>query len=174
MEILKNKKGGFEDIFFLIVVLFAVIIFLLILSKTWTEIKTPLNEGISASMPSNGINITKTLNQVSSSNILFDRLVPFLLIGLLGFLLVGASAYLNHPILAFVGLIILAVAVLLGVVYSNVYHQIASSDEFSSTTAEHPIGDKFMQYLPIWILIAFVGIVVSTIWLKSSGGTSNI
>jgi hypothetical protein len=173
-KLIKKKKSGFEDMFFIIVVLFAVSIFIIILSKSWGEIKTPLDEGLSASMPANGVNISTTLDQVSSTNTLFDKMIPFLLIGLFGFVLIGASAYLQHPILAFVGIIIVGVAILLGIIYANVYHQISSADEFSSTTAEHPIGDIFMKYLPIWILVAFAGIVTVTIWLRSGGGTTAI
>ena len=172
---LKVKKSGFEDIFFIIVVLFAVTIFLLVLSKSWGEIKTPLDEGLSESMPAgSGFNITENLNKVTSTTVLFDKLIPFLLIGLLGFVLIGASAYLQHPILAFVGIIVLGVAILLGVVYANVYHQLSASDEFAVTTASFPISDIFMKYLPIWIVIAFIGIVSATIWLRSTGGGSTI
>ena len=172
---IKTKKSGFEDMFFIIVVLFAVSIFLIILSKIWTDIKTPLNQGITSAMPENpGMNISETLDQVSSTNIMFDKMIPFLLIGLLGFVLIGASAYLSHPILAFVGIIVLGVAILLAVVYANVYHQLSSSDEFSSTTAQHPIADKFMEYLPIWLLLAFIGVIITTIWLRSNGGTTSI
>ena len=170
MAILK-KKSGFEDMFFVIVVLFVVIIFLLILAKSWGEIRNPLNEGLTNSMPANSpVNVTTTLDQVGSSTILIGKLMPMLLIGLIGFVLLGASVYMRHPIMMVVAVILISVAILLAVIYANVYHSIASSDSFSSTTSDFAIPDKIMEFLPSIILVIFVGAVSVTLWLKSQGG----
>jgi hypothetical protein len=173
--LIKTKKSGFEDVFFIIVVLFALIIFLLIMYKAWGEIKSPLDEGLTNSMPSDTpVNISITLNKVSSTSNTFDRLIPFLLIGLIGMVMIGAGAIIKHPIMLFAGLIILGVAILLAGVYSNVYHQLSQSDEFADTTAGFGISDIFMQYLPVWILLTIVGAIIVIIYTKTSGGTSNL
>lgn len=170
MAILK-KKSGFEDMFFVIVVLFVIAIFLLILAKSWGEIKNPLNEGLSNSMPSDSsVNVTTTLNQVGSSTILFGKLLPMIIIGLIGFVMLGASVYLRHPIMMVVAFILISIAILLAVIYSNVYHSIASSDSFSSTSSDFRIPDKIMEFLPSILLVIFVGAVSLVLWIKGQGG----
>lgn len=167
----KIKKSGFEDAFFVIAVIFTVVIFVLVLAKAWGSISPALNEGILSSMPSDtSVNVTTTLNKITSTTNLFDKMLPFLLIGLFGFVLIGASFYMNHPIMIFVGIIILGVAITLAVIYANVYHQISSSDEFSSTNADFSIQEAFMKYLPYLIIIMFIGITAAIIW--SRGGAS--
>jgi len=169
------KKSGFEDMFFVIVVLFAVIIFILVLAKVWGDIKTPLNDGLIGVMPDDtSVNITKTLDEVTSTTNLFDKLLPFLLIGLFGFVMIGASIYTQHPILIFVGIIIIAVAILLGAIYSNIYHQIAETDEFASTTADFSISDKYMEYLPFFLFLMAIGIGAMVMYLRKSGGAAGL
>ncbi len=168
---LRVKKGGFEDSFFVIAVLFAVVIFTIILAKTWGDVKIPLDEGLQSAMPDNSpVNITITLDQVSGMTVLFDKLLPFLLIGLFGFVLIGASIYTQHNIMLFVGIVIMAVAVLLGGIYSNIYHQIAETDEFASTVDDFGISDKYMEFLPYILFIMFVGIGALILWMRKGGG----
>ena len=169
---IKTKKSGFEDSFFVMIVLMGVILFILILSKVWSEMRTPLDEGLTGALPDgSGVNITQTFDKISSTTTLFDKLIPFLLIGLFGFILIGAAVYMQHPIMIFVGIIILAVAILLGAIYSNVYHQIAETDEFADTTAKFPISNNVMQFLPYIIFIMFIGILAAVIWSRKTGGS---
>ena len=170
-----KKSQGFEAWFFVIVILLAVGLFLLILNKVVVEIKTPLDEGLQSAMPDNpSVNITKTLDQTSGAGLMFDKLLPFLIIGLFGFILIMAGAIIKHPIMIFVGIIILGVVITLAVVYSNIYNDISSTSEFASTKALMPIQDKFMQYLPIIVFIMAIGITAAIIWSRKSGGYSGI
>ena len=167
------KKSGFEDTIFFIAVIFAAVITILILNYTWNQIKNPLDTGISASIPNNSaINITNTLNKVTTTASMFDKLLPFLIIGLFAFVFIGAAAYMNHPIMIFVGLIVLSVTILLASIYANVYHQISSSDEMSSTNSSLPITELFMKYLPYILIILFIVITAAVIW--SRGGSSTL
>ena len=151
---IKTKKSGFEDSFFVMIVLMGVILFILILAKVWDEMKDPLDDGLTGALPADsGVNVTQTFDKISSTTRLFDVLMPFLLIGLFAFILIGASVYMQHPLMIFVGIIILAVAILLGAIYSNIYHSISETDEFSATTDDFPISDKIMEFLPYIIFI---------------------
>ena len=175
MAILKPiRKSGFEDAFFVMVVIFAIAIFVLILVKVWSEVNEPLAEGINGALnTTSDVNVTKTFNTITATTSLLGTLLPFILIGLFAFVFIGTSIYMKSPIMIVVGLVVLAVAILLGVIYSNIYHQISASDEFTSTNDVLPIQELFMQYLPFIILILFVGITVAIIFLRSqTGGTS--
>ena len=170
---IKLKKSGFEDAFFFIAVLFAISIIVIILFYAWGQMKDPLADSIQSSLPANsGVNVTDNFKIVTSTIGLFDKLLPFLMIGLFAFVLIGASLYMNHPIMAFVGIIILGVAVLLGVIYSNVYHQISGSAVLAETNSHFGIMEIFMQYLPYIIVIMFIAITAAIIWSRQGGAGS--
>jgi len=167
------KKSAFEDSFFLIIIIFALCIFILVLLTMWNNIKNPINEGINSSMPGDSnINISDTLNKTSETLIMFDRLIPFILIGLFAFCLIGASLYFNHPIMLIVGIIILAVAVMLSIIYSNIYHQISSSDSLSNANSSLQIGELFMKYLPFIVVILIIGVIALIIFSRQGGSNT--
>lgn len=170
-SLLKKSQGGFISWFFVIVILLGVAVFFLVLNKAYGEIKTPLDEGLSSSMPTDSsVNVSTILNQTSSSTLLIDKLLPFLIIGLIAFVMIVAGSIMKHPIMIIVGIIVLGVVILLAVIYSNLYQSISESDSFASTSAQLPIQSKFLQYLPIIVIIAAVGIVVSILW-RNQGST---
>lgn len=165
-----KRKSGFEDAFFVMAVLFTIAIFVLILNKVWTEVKDPLEEGITGALPASDVNVSKTFDTVSSTTSLLSVLMPFILIGLFAFVFIGTSIYMKSPVMIVVGIIILAVAILLGSIYSNIYHQISASDEFTDTNDLLPLSELFMQYLPFIILILFVAITIAIIFLRGQAG----
>lgn len=165
-----KKAQGFEAWFFVIVVMLAFALFFVILNKVWGDIKDPLDEGLSDAMPIDGINISNTLNQVTGAGLQFDKLIPLILIGLFGFIMISAGAIIRHPIMIFVGVIILGVVILISVVFSNLYNEISSTDEFSDTKANMPIQDLFMHYLPIIVVVMAVVIFIAVLLSRSQGG----
>lgn len=162
------RKQGLEDIFFVIIILIAVALFTVILGKVWSDIRTPLETGLDSALPEDtgGFNLTQTLDQTTGSTRLFDKLLPFIIIGLIGFIMITASIIFQHPIMLFVGIIVLAVAVILAGVYSNVYEAITDTAEFSSTSSEFGITSLFMQHLPKIAIILFV-IIGAVLWGRS-------
>ena len=169
------RKSGFEDMFFVLVIIFTVVIFILVLAMAWGRVSPKLNEGLQSAMPDDSsVNITTIINQTTDTTTLFDKLLPFLLIGIFGFVMIGAAMYANHPILIFIGIIIVAVAILLGVIYSNVYHQIADDSQFRPTTDKFPISDKYMEYLPWFLFLMAIAIGGMVMWLRKGGGTASL
>lgn len=172
MESIRIRKQGFEDSFFIIAVVFAFCIFILIMAYAFREIKDPLDTGITGALPNNsGINITNTLNTVDATLVLTGNLLPFILIGLFAFILIGAALYMNNPLMIVVGLIVLGVAILLAVIYSNVYHQISSTEELSEVNADFKISELIMKYLPHIIFVMTLGVIASIIWFKQGGSS---
>ena len=171
---LVKKSQGFEAWFFVIVVLLAFGLFFVILNNTWSDISEPLAEGLESAMPDNGVNVTNTLGQVTSAGLQFDKLIPFIVIGLFGFLLISAGAIIRHPIMIFGGIVILGVVILVAVVFSNVYNNITESEAFSDTKADLPIQDLFMKYLPVIVILMAIVIVGAILWSRSSGGAGGL
>ena len=168
--ILKVKKSqGFEAWFVVIAVLLAVGLFLIIMNKAVDEIKDPLTDGLHGSVNDSDFNVTKVMDQTSGAGYVFDKLLPFLIIGLFAFVMILAGSIMKHPVMIFVGIIIIGVVILLAVVYSNVYNNITSTDEFSNQKAAMPIQDKFMRYLPYIVFIMAIGIGAAIIFTKKGG-----
>lgn len=165
-----KKAQGFEAWFFVIIVLLAFSLFFVILNKVWGDVKEPLDDGLSGAMPSDGVNISTTLNQVSGAGLQFDKLLPLLIIGLFGFIMISAGAIIRHPIMIFVGIIILGVVILISVVFSNIYNDITSSDEFSDTKSDMPVQDLFLHYLPIIVSVMAVVIFIAVLLSRAGGG----
>jgi len=168
-----KKSQGFEAWFLVIVILLAFGLFFLVLNKAWNSVKPELETGLTSSLEghdSSNANITKVLNQTTSTNRLYDKLIPFIIIGLFAFVMIAAGAIIRHPIMIFVGIIILGVVITLAIIYSNIYSEITTSSAFSSEKADLPIQDKFMQYLPLIVFLMAIGITIAIIWSRNSGG----
>lgn len=171
---IKPKKGGVEDVFFVAIFIVAFALFFIILGKAYGSVKPELDAGLQSAMPSDStVNVTITLDQTSSTVNFFDKMLPFLLLGLFAFVMIGGSLYFQHPIMLVVGIILLGVALLLGVVYANVYNEIASTDEFGSVRSDFDITDKFLQYLPFIVFIVFIVIAIF-LWIRRGGGSAQI
>ncbi len=174
---LLNKKGqsagGFLAWFFVIIVLFAAALFFLIINKVWGEVSPPLNEALNKSVPAGDQEkINKVISDTSGGISSFDKLMPFLLIGLMAFVMIIAGTIIDSPVMLFVGVIIMAVVIIIGVVYANVYNEISTSAQFTSTNDQLTIQNKFMQYLPIIGFLMAIGIGIAIMVRRSqvSGG----
>ena len=77
---------------------------------------------------------------------------------------------MKHPIMIFVGIIVLGVIILLAVVFSNVYTGISESDGFTDTDAKLGLQGKFMDYLPTIVVLLALGVFAAILYGKSQGG----
>jgi hypothetical protein len=172
-KLISSKKAqGFEAWFFVIVALLAIALFLLVMNMTWSKVKPVLEDGLNGAMPEgSGGNVSTVLDQTSSSGLLFDKLIPFLIIGLFAFILIMAGTIIKHPIMIFVGIIILGIVILVAVIYSNIYNNISETTEFEDTKTNMPIQDKFMRYLPVIVFIMAIGIIAGIVYSRSGGSS---
>jgi hypothetical protein len=167
----KNSFEDFTSLFFALAVIFGAAIFFIILSFAYGEMKPKLKEGLSnAATPETAINSTKLLDDTSSSILTFNVLFPLLLVGVVGFVMVTALFGQSHPVFLFIGLIVLGVAIILAVVYSNVYEELTGKSQFTSADSDFNIMGLFLDNLPIIILILFVVIGV-ILYVKQGGST---
>jgi len=165
------RKSGFEDMFFVMVMIIAFAFFFIFLNKMSGSIKEPLATGLSSAMPADSpVNVTNTMEQTDSSTTTYNKLFPFLLIGLFGFVFITGGFIMQHPIMLVVGIILLGVGVILAVVYANVYNQITNTSEMTSTTAKFPIQNAFLKYLPFVVVLLIVIIAFALLLRKSGGG----
>ncbi len=172
--LIKNKKGNaFVAWFFVIVVILSFSVFMLIMNKVTPEIVNPLAEELEENMPDDSpFNTTEVLGKVVNTQRNLSNMLPFLIIGLFAFVLIGAGSLMKHPIMIFIGIVILAVCILIAAIFSNVYEQISDTPQFEATKDELLLQNKFMDYLPQIISIMAIGIFIAVLYGKSQGGTS--
>jgi len=170
---IKQKKAqtDFISLFFVLVVLFGVAIFTIILYNAYNDnIKDNLNDALTSSTPVDAnANVTKILSQTSGGINMLNPLFPLLLVGLFGFGIATALMGKSHPAFFFVGIIILAVAIILAVVFPNVYESITDTDNFSDTTSEFGIMSFVMNNLPLVIFILFSAISIILYGFRGNG-----
>jgi len=156
----------------IIVILFTVSIFLLVSNFAFDKIKNPLAEGLNGSVSTQNDSdlINNALSQTGGGLAFFDGLIPFLLIGIFGFVMLSTGAVFRSPIMIFVGVIILGVLVTLAVVYSNVYGNLIDS-ELGDSGDNVTIASMFMQYLPVIVIIGIILLVI-VIAFKPDGGSA--
>jgi len=178
MELRLKKKGqtDFISLFFVLVVLFGVAIFAVILYNAYDEnIKDNLNDALTSSTPVDAnANVTRILEDTSGGISMLNPLFPLLLVGLFGFGLVMALMGRSHPAFLFIGFIILAVAIILAVIFSNTYESITTSPNFSTAAGEFSVLTLVMDNLPLTIFILFVAIAAIMYGLREgtpTGGT---
>lgn len=166
----KSKKAqGFLEMIIVVVFLLAVALFILVLNKVWGDVRPEFETGINNALPGDSsVNASQILADTTSATTSFDRLLPFIIIGLFAFVIISAGAYLQHPVMIFVGIIMFGVIITIAVIYSNTYQDIAESSQFSSTNSDLPIQSKFMQYLPI-IAFIIVGAVILSLVVSGRG-----
>ena len=171
---MKQKKAqtDFISLFFVLAVLFGVSIFAIILYNAYDDnIRDNLNDALTSSTPVDAnANVTKILGQTSGGIRMLNPLFPLLLVGLFGFGLIMALMGRSHPAFFFVGLVILAVAVILAVVFSNVYEGITSTENFSESASEFGVVSFIMGNLPLVIFILFVLISAVLYGMRGQGG----
>ena len=177
MEIKKDISEFASIIFTLLGVLFGLMIMAFIFAQLGPGKAglTIADEGYNQSIQIQNNSLVAMENYSEQSKTQFTTIgiviTLAVLLGLFGFIMIGASIYTSHPIMLFIGIIILAVTILLGVVYSNIYHQIAESPEFKPATDQFPISDKYMEYLPIVLFVMFIAIGAAILFALKGGGT---
>jgi len=166
-----KKSQGFIEMLLVVVFLLAVGLFILILNNSVDKIKDPFDTAISSALPDDTtFNVTKTMNQTTGATRSFDKLLPFLIIGLFAFLMISAGAYMQHPIMIFVGIIMFGIVILVAVIYSNVYQDIAESSAFTDANDNLPVQSKFMQWLPVIGTLMVAGVILALIWSRRGYG----
>lgn len=153
----KRNSANFGDMFLVMVIIFAVALFIVILSFAFSQIEPKLNEGLTSSIPAEaGSNVTKILDKTATSLTRINTLFPFLIAGLFGFVLISALFLRSHPAFFFIALMILASALIIGAVFSNVFQDVMETDTFADTAEDFGIMELFLKNLPLIILLFFV------------------
>jgi len=171
--ILKNNKAeiGMEQIFFIMAFLFSVALFIVILFYSWGKISTPLETALNSAIPSEetSFNVTTMSGNVETGVTMFNLMFPLLIVGLIVMSLIMAYLSKSHPVFLFFSILLLVIAILLGVVFSNVFQQITETSDFASSAENFKVTQLFMKNFPVIIAIIMVMTIVILFSLGRSG-----
>jgi hypothetical protein len=165
----KKSFVDFIGLFFALVLIFGVAIFAFILYNTYQQnVKDGLNTALTHSTPVDAnANVTKILEQTGDGIGMLNPLFPLLLVGIVGYIMLLAFMSRSHPAFLFIGLVVLAVAIIAAVTFSNVFESISAKPQFAQTASEFGVINVIMDNLPIVILILFIAIAMVLYALRS-------
>ncbi len=153
----KNKRGDFQSIVVMIIIIFALAIGSIIFSKVFLDITAELK---TRSEFSN--NTIDSIEVVEERTIpLLDFLVFFSLVSLMIGLIISSIYVDVHPAIVIVFIVALIVAIFLGGQISNIYSEITSEAQLSATATQFSYTNIVLgSHFPLIILVTGIIIVI--------------
>ena len=164
-QLLQNKRGDFTGILYLIVGIAGFAVLLLIAGYISTTVSTELKEKMGDSAEEVNQSFDTTIN-VANNTLSAVWYVFFggLLIGLF----ITAWFMPTHPILVAPFIVLLVIAVILGVAFSNMYEKLYGVSQFSAIADTQTSINFMMSNLPYVALV--IGILALIITFAKPGG----
>jgi len=163
--ILKNKRGDFTGMLYLVVMIAVTAFFLLVVGYIGTTISTEVKEQIGSDVEEVNDSFDATIN--TSQNTL-SAIWYVVFIGLLMGLLITAWYIPTHPVMVAPFAILLVIAVIVGVAMSNAYEMFNQVPQFSDIADTQEGISWFIGKLPY--IAAVVGIIVLIVTFAKPGG----
>ena len=168
MKLLKSKKGFIGDIALFSIMLFAMVILLVVLYYTYTQVNNAWQSN--SNIPSE----SKSIMAYQSSKFLsvWDGWIIVALVGYLIALVISALAIRTHPVFGGLALLVLIAIGVVAVNLANAYYSFATGTPGLSAAAEAFSKSGFvMNNLPYFI-IGFGIIFIIVLYAKSRSQVS--
>jgi len=164
---MKNKRGDFTGLIFLVASIFAFAVFLLIVGYIAPEISNAMLDQMGSSAVINNSFQTTTNIAENTLTTLWMLLFGGLLLGLF----ITAYFIPTHPIFVPVFGLLLIVAIMIAVPLSNAYEEIAANATLSTAAAQQGLIGFLLTNLPLMTLI--IGLITLVItFAKPDGGST--
>jgi hypothetical protein len=169
-SILKNKKGGFGDLFIFMILSVAIIficaVFILIGGRVTTAVHEKMDNLTFGDANTSQI-IDNSLGKVNQAYQSLYWISIFLIVGMILSIFIGSYLVTTKPIFFIPYIFILIIAVVVAVGISNAYEMVITTPAMASTFAGFVGANFIMLNLPIWI--AIIGIVGGIIMFVRMG-----
>lgn len=167
---MKNKKGGFSDLFIFMILTLAIIficgIFIFIGGQAYTQISETIGNKTIGYGNTTEI-IDSSIGKVNQTYQALYWISLMLIVGMILSIFIGSYLVTTKPIFFVPYIFILIIAVIVAVGLSNAY-ELVIADETLASTFEGFVGANFiMANLPIWISV--IGIVGGIIMFARMG-----
>jgi len=148
-----NKKASAFDVIYILIIVFIFIVITLIAFKVYNE----WSAGGAAKLSSDTANIalSKAGTAITSLDMVFGFLIGMLII----LVIISAFTIDTHPAFFVVTLILLIIAIILAVAFSNIYETI-SQEKLPTEAGSFPIANYLMGNLPMIALIAIIIVAI--------------
>jgi len=146
-------KGSVLDVLLILIVVLTLGVFIIVGEKVLDEVHTVANEtGL--------INIT-IIEQGQDAMLVFDAMMPLIMVGLLIAAAVMAFMIPSHPVLIIPSILVVLIVVVIAAQLANVYNAITTTPELSTQAAQMTFTNQIMSYLPTVALIMGIVIIVA-------------
>ena len=166
-SLLKNKRGGFTDLFIFMILAFVLVMISAIMIYIGNVTEEQLQETVGKMNlhDSTGQNasvvISQTFGAVNQSYAALYWITIFLIVGMIVGIFIGSYLVTTKPIFFIPYIFIVIIAIIVAVPISNAYETIANTPDLASTYAGFTGANWIMLNLPIWIaIIGFTGAMI--------------
>jgi hypothetical protein len=167
-SLLNSKKGDFQTLLILIIIVFGLALGLIVFSKVFLMVLGQIKVNPDIALNNNSV---QTIEKVEVSTIpLLDFFIFFSLVSII----IGAiisSIYINtHPAIVVILLVAMFIAVFLAGIFTNIFAEFSANSEISSTASQFKFTNLILgQHFPIIIFIVFI-IIIVILFGKARGG----
>ena len=154
----RNRKGSLLDWFWIVTALFItsiVVILALFINNKITDVAIFTDDA----------NAAAALAHSKDTLLSMDNLFLFIVVGLSLFTVCSAAMVWNHPAFFFVGMILLAIAIMFAAFMSNAYEDVTEADTMQETSASFTKMNFLMGKLPYYI--CFMGMLTAVVMYLS-------
>lgn len=148
------KKGSVLDIFPIMIIIFITMLVVISSYLVWSRIDV---SGIFVGDD----NAISAMNQTERAILNFDNLIVLIFVILSIVVIVTASQIQNNPAWFFISLIILVIAFIVGVSFSNVYEKFTDNDYLSVYASSFPKTNFMFDKLPLYVLLMMFSVMVA-------------
>ena len=160
-SLLRNKRGGFTDLFMFIIVTVILVFFFVVMFYSASTIKEQLHTTLdtkgSGSDSESNVNYSSTIDDTFGNvNVAFESLwwiALFLIIGMIVSIFIGSYMVTTRPVFFVPYIFIVIIAIFVAVGISNGYEKVMENATLSSTFNEFLGANFILQYFPLWIAV---------------------
>lgn len=165
---LTNKKG-ISDVVFVVAILFVIALSFLVILFISTTLRDNMVPAITIMDNTSGAMLNQTISAVPQT---IDTAFLIILVGLIIGVLISSFLFYSHPIFMILYIILSVGALLISVIFSNVYETVSTTSGLNSTIASMPIANYVMLHLPLFVL-GIIALSIIIIYAKSQMGGAN-
>jgi len=171
---IKNKNGGFTDLFIFMIFSFAIIlicgIFIYLGGNVTEQVHEKMDDMEFGDADTSAV-IDETFGAVNRSYQSLYWIAIFLMVGMVVSIFIGSYLVTTKPVFFIPYIFIVIIAVIVGVGLSNAYEQVIADPTLASTFAGFVGANLIMLQLPIWISV--IGVVGAVIMFIRMGSREN-
>jgi len=171
MQLMKNKKGQVESIILVIVTIFIIGIILFFSNTVNEKIYTSLADNFEANPDLNDTEAHQAIQDIRDveRSSIWDFAFLAIFIGLMIQMLIFSFASKSNIAFFWIFIIIGVIALILGVVLSNIWQNVAENAEFVETIARFPITNSLLgTYFPM-VVTGFIFLLMIVLFGKFPG-----